>query len=161
MPLGFLPLGFGPLGAPLLDEDAAPRARATYPRALWFDGATRDYALDADGRYRDLHPVDQKVALALLVELGRVTSAPAIGSTIKSVAPNAPTTPAAVEAAVRRALAPMLRAQEIRLRAVPGTTVGIQVESGEHGRLEVAVYYVNLARAATDPARLQSARAAL
>ncbi len=153
MPLGFYPLGFGPLGAVPPSTPAVP-VRATYPRSLWFDGATRDYTIGADGRYLDLHPVDQRVALALLVALGSITLAPALGSTITSVAPGAPTTLAAATAAVRRALRDLLAEPAIVLRSVV-------VETSAHGRLEAAVTYVNLARAATDPARLQTARAAL
>ena len=64
---------------------APPPRRVTLPRALLFDGATRTYPIDGDGRLIDAHPVDHEVALAVLVELGAITSAPSTGSTLRRV----------------------------------------------------------------------------
>lgn len=55
------------------------------PAALVFDGATRTFLSDDDGRLKSVHPVDQKVALAVLIQQKKLSSAPDTGSTLKEI----------------------------------------------------------------------------
>ena len=66
---GSSPAGAEPCGEYVLPAPVAARD-VTAPASLYFDGATKTFPLDANGRYRSLHPVDQAVALALLEQLG-------------------------------------------------------------------------------------------
>lgn len=59
--------------------------RVTKPVAARFDGATRTFPFDDDGRVLAVHPVDQGVALALLTEFGRMTAAPGSGVRLKTL----------------------------------------------------------------------------
>lgn len=146
-PAGEGPAGFDPPAEP------APLRRAEPPRALLFDGATRDFPRDADGRYRDIHPVDQEVALALLVELGAVGPAPATGSTLRAI-PHAggPTLKADVRNRIHLALARPLAAKDIE-------EIAITVTTPRPGAIRVIYDYLNLrapgvpARGAPDPRR--------
>ena len=55
------------------------------PMALVFDGATRTFLSDENGRLKSVHPVDQKGALALLIQQKKLSSAPDTGSTLKEI----------------------------------------------------------------------------
>ena len=55
------------------------------PAALVFDGATRTFLSDDDGRLKSVHPVDQKVALAVLIQQKKLSSTPDTGSTLKEI----------------------------------------------------------------------------
>lgn len=76
---GVHPAGYDPaVGAPA-------GAVRTIPAALLYDGASRDFPLDASQggppyQYAAVHPVDQQVALRLQLQYGSVRSAPAVGA---------------------------------------------------------------------------------
>ncbi len=55
------------------------------PLALVFDGATRTFLRDENGLLLSVHPVDQKVALALLMQQGKFASANTTGSTLREI----------------------------------------------------------------------------
>lgn len=152
MPLGYYPLGSTPLGGGAPVDSAAPR-RASYPAATQFDGATRDFLTDANGRYLPTTPTAQKVALALMVELGSLAHAPDVGHTLRSIRnPKAPDTQTRVEDAVRRALAQPLADGEIKI-----DTITYEAPTGSALLVEVA--YFDLTVPTTDPRRRQTARA--
>jgi len=70
-----------------LDETMSPSdpRRVTKPVAAYYDGASRRFSFDDDGRIVGIHPVDQGVALALLVAYGRMTSAPTAGNKVRRI----------------------------------------------------------------------------
>ena len=136
MGFGSSPLGLALFGADLVPSaGGAPRQR-TAPRALRLDGATRDYALDVStGLYVDGDPIDQRVALALLVAKGAIASSTGVGSTLRSIRNlGVPETQILVEDAVRRALADLLVAGDVAVEK-------IEQESSSNGQLRVAVTY--------------------
>ena len=55
------------------------------PLALAFDGETRTFLRDENGLLLSVHPIDQKVALALFIEQKKITSAPNTGSTLREI----------------------------------------------------------------------------
>ena len=64
---------------------ASDARRVTKPVAARYDGATKAFPLDDDGRVYAEHPVDQGVALALLTLFGKMTAAPGSGTRIKTI----------------------------------------------------------------------------
>lgn len=85
MGFGTFPAGYGPAG---IDPNvpADPRVPAIPAAARLIDGITKDYVLDADGRYLPAHPVDAAVFDALRVALGSISSAPAVGDSTFALA---------------------------------------------------------------------------
>jgi len=141
MGAGEYPCGFGPCGLDPLPTGSTPRSLSP-PVALLFDGATRDFPLNPDtGRYYGVTPVAQKVELALLIALKALRAAPAVGISFEDVVPvEGDKFQADVEAAVRTALAPMLKADEIEL-------ISIVAASPVRGGIRAAVTFKDL----TDP----------
>jgi len=84
MALGDYGCGVGPCGFDPVVETVA-RAFARAPTAQEFDGATRDFPLEADGNFRALHPVDQGVALSMCIRKRSIPSAPDVGNTIHEI----------------------------------------------------------------------------
>jgi phage gp46-like protein len=134
---GWYGAGIGPAGYdPVIPPDAARSVRP--PNALQFDGASRDYVLDANGFYAESHPVDQRVALALCISRGAIAAVPGLGNrlrTIQRVTQRVAETLA--RQYVNEALADLLAAKSIVIRA-------IDVQASSPGRLLVAVTYTNL-----------------
>ena len=129
--------GLGPAGFDVVTEPTAPR-NVTRPRAILFQLNGCDFPLDDDGRYEDVHPVDQWVALQLGIALGTVGSSPLVGSPLRRIThAGAPRTRAQVEDAVRVALKPKLDTREIRIDR-------IDYEPTPYGGFKVAVAYQNL-----------------
>jgi hypothetical protein len=77
-------LGADPGEEDLVDPLSAPRNVAP-PIALVFDGKTRTFLRDDDGFLLSIHPVDQKVALALFVEKGKLAPTPSTGNTLREI----------------------------------------------------------------------------
>lgn len=73
------------LGGLDASASASDPRRVTKPVAARFDGATRTFVFDDDGRMLAEHPVDQGVALALLTAFGKMTAAPGSGTRIKTI----------------------------------------------------------------------------
>jgi hypothetical protein len=67
-----------------VEELSDPRNVAP-PIALVFDGETRTFLRDDDGFLKSIHPVDQKVALALLMQQKKIAPAPKTGSTLREI----------------------------------------------------------------------------
>lgn len=128
--------GLGPAGFDVAAEPTAAR-RVTRPRAILFQLNGFDFPLDDDGRYQDVHPVDQWVALQLGILAEGIGSSPTAGSRLRRITHvGAPDTRTKVEDAVRLALKPKIDGREIRV-------VRIDYEALPAGFL-VAVAYVNL-----------------
>lgn len=137
MPLGDLPAGDGPLGFDPV-QPASPPRRTRPPVSLMFDGATRDFPLGEDGFYREIHPVDQRVALALLVSEGVIASAPEIGSRLRTIdRVSREVARSTATSYARLALSALVAERSIRIEK-------IEVETPAGGTLLVAVTYVNL-----------------
>ena len=85
MPAGDYPAGAGPAG---FDPVSDPLARRVFrgPAAMAYDGASRDWPLTPQNNYRSVHPVDQMMALSVLVRKGSIASAPIVGSTLHEIA---------------------------------------------------------------------------
>lgn len=129
--------GFGPSGVDPLPPPVPPR-NVTPPAALWFDGATQDFLLDpVTGLYVPLNPVDQKVALALLVNLGSISSAPAVGASFRQIRRITYSTKTEATRAANDALVSLVTAGQIQI-------VGIVVDLYTFGGFAVAVTYTNL-----------------
>ena len=124
-------------GAGIELEVSRPR-NVSPPAAALYDGATRDFTLDADGLYVEEHPTDQKVGLALIVLAGTLSGSPNIGSKLRAKRYLNPLTiRTEVLYAVKVALADLLKAKEI-------TLVRVDVELVGSTRLLVRVVYQNL-----------------
>lgn len=124
-------------GAGIELEVSRPR-NVSPPAAALYDGATRDFTLDADGLYVEEHPTDQKVGLALIVLAGTLSGSPNIGSKLREKRYlNTLTIRTEVLYAVKVALADLLKAKEI-------TLVRVDVELVGSTRLLVRVVYQNL-----------------
>ena len=130
---GATPAGIDPVAAPPPARDVKP------PTALYYDGATRSFPLDADGHYQGIHPVDQAVALALILSLGTITSAPGAGAGFRQVKRITSATKKQVEDMARAALRPRVVAQDIKVLSILVETKGRPT-----GGFAVAVNYVNL-----------------
>jgi hypothetical protein len=112
--------------------------RVTHPVAARFDGATRTFPLDDDGRVLASHPVDQAVALALLVEYGKMTAAPNSGTRIKKIKyAGGSRLEEEVRTYCREAVKRFTDAGDIR-------EVSIKVDVPAAGRLNVEYNYVRL-----------------
>lgn len=107
---------------------------------------TRDVPLDAQGLYTGVDPVDHRIALALFTTLGRIPSAPEIGTTLAQarIADPAPLQQD-VEARVRQALQDEITGGNIDLLEVTATVT-------VRWRLSVLIVYRNL-RAPGTPLR--------
>lgn len=142
MPLGDVPVGADPLGvepAPYEPED-----KPTMPRMVFFDGTTRDFPLDDDGRYVDIHPVDHAVQFAMFLEFGRVASALEAGNTLRSVgSPIGAGVALEIDSRVRTALRSLVQRRLISVSR-------IEHQAPNRHTLFVALTYVNLQTARED-----------
>jgi hypothetical protein len=83
MPTGVFPAGLGPAGAdPVQTGVTLPRK---LPKAIRYEGATRDFPLDAMGHYQAVTPVEQGFALGLCVKQGDIKSSPTTGNTLHEI----------------------------------------------------------------------------
>ena len=134
--------GSGVAGAGLAGKSApaslAPRD-VRPPRALYFDGASRDMLLvTATGLYRSLHPVDQKMAMALVLRRGSIPVAPDLGSTFHEIGigeEEAMTADAIQRASQAAAL--LIQVGDVRITSV-------RCFSSRVSRVRVEVDYLNL-----------------
>lgn len=63
-----------------------PSGRTPYlPAAPYYDGATRDWKLDASGQYRGVHPNDQAMAMSLCMRKGDCSASPDVGNTLHTM----------------------------------------------------------------------------
>lgn len=104
----------GEPGVPVLPS--VPRAR---PAAIHFDGTSRDFTRDSDGRYTAIHPVDSRVEMALMVEFGRFGSSASTGHSLRDIRYLDPTRLGAeVRDRVRRALKRLTDAGDITIENI-------------------------------------------
>lgn len=129
------PCGEGPCGLDVLNLSVIDRPNA--PAALAFDGMTKDYILDDDGRYVGAHPVDAKVFLLCRTALRSIKSAPELGQTASLIQYIRPQTIVAeVTDAFRVVLQPVVDAGEIEFR-------GVEVDTSVRGRIFARPEYFN------------------
>jgi hypothetical protein len=135
---GFYPAAYFDLAGE--DDSASPSdpRRVTKPIAAKFDGLTRTFPFDDDGRVEAVHPVDQGVALALLTEWRKLTAAPGSGSKIKSIQyAGGPRLIEEVKAFCREAVKRWTDAGDIR-------ELAIDVTVPAYGRISVVYSYARL-----------------
>lgn len=119
-------------------EQSAPRPRLKPPAALVFDGETKDFLRDDEGRLKSVHPVDAAAFALLRIRKGAVTSAPDVGETVSSIKYiDEDRLQSIVEDRVRLAWAPLLTAKKIAF-------LSVQVNDSEHGRIFYTATYENL-----------------
>lgn len=125
-------------------EDVVPSlspARAvTPPAAMWLDGATFTFLFDSAGLLVPLDPTDHRVAMSLLVPLGAIAGVPDLGSTLRRIRKIDGRTQRAVEDAVARALATLLKAPA----AIRIERVEVQTRRAPTSGYAAAVSYTNL-----------------
>lgn len=127
---GVGPAGFSPVAAPSATSVSTP------PRATRFDPSTRDWSTTA-GYYDAVHPYDQQVVLALVIQQGTVGSNPELGAAWHEIKrAGGADLESRVDDIVRRALARLTDAKKITISA-------IQVDASIRGQVRVAVSYVN------------------
>jgi hypothetical protein len=117
---GFAGLGEAGDGEAGVDDTATITARdVSPPHALFLDPAVMDFTADEEGHYQSVHPVDQKVELALAVAFGSVASASTVGGKLRElkIGSRAQMTTDATEIA-REALAALIAAGDIILASV-------------------------------------------
>lgn len=130
--------GAGVAGSAAASASTSPRA-VRPPRALYFDGASRDMLLiTATGAYRSLHPVDQKMAMAMVLRRGAIPVAPDLGSTFHEIGfgDEEVMTADAIQRA-NQAASLLLQASEVRI-------TNVRCFSTETSRVRVEVQYENL-----------------
>lgn len=138
MGAGDFPAGMGPAGLDPFNEPSVTR-NVRPPAALRFDLRTRDFITDANGLYVSIHPVDQKVGLALGLIAGTIASDPTLGNKVRTMKyAGGPSVVSTVRDFVQQALSNLLAAKEIEL-------VAVKVDPPLNGSIVYAVEYVNLA----------------
>jgi len=120
-------------------DDLVPPVEVALRRAagIFFDGSTRDFPLDDDGRHVAIHPVDSAMQIALMVGLGTVGSAPDVGNDLVGNEYLEPQRLGArVSDSVRRATASLVARGDVTIEAIDhDTSLG--------GGLFVSVSYFN------------------
>lgn len=136
MGFGTDPLGAGPAG---MDLPASTEQRAAArPTALAFDGLTRNFILDENGRYKAAHPIDAKYFQRLRTAAGSIRSAPNTGQGVGSLQYIDPRTiDSFVRDQVNLVSEDMIAAREI-------TVHNIEVDRSVPGRVQFLVDYTNL-----------------
>ena len=136
MPLGEFAPGEGRFGSDPVAPTGPPRSLEP-PEALLFDGRTRTFPYDDDGKLKTIHPVDQAVALSVLVEMKKINSNQGLGSTLrKAPAVGGPRLQADVERRVRAAVKARIDAEDIEILEILGVSV-------VRGRTSVRLRYIN------------------
>lgn len=137
MGAGDLPAGDDLAGDGFELEVSRPR-NVSPPAAILYDGASRDFPIDATGLPVEEHPTDQKVSLALIVVQGTVAGSSTLGSKLRNKRLiNSETIRTEVAYIVNTALASLVAAKEIVI-------VRIDVDLGAPDRVLVRVVYENL-----------------
>ena len=151
--MGLFPLGG--IGLPPFPPSSAPSVPQT-PLALQFDPTVPGFVMNADGTMASIHPVDQKVALTLFIELGSISSAPNVGNKLRTVLNRVqPEQVNAIAGAeLNRCLGPFISAGEI-------TLTGFSVTQTGSGRTSLIVAYINLKDPRYTPASAQVAARSL
>lgn len=135
MGIGASPAGAGPAGADL--AASTDQRFAATPAALAFDGQTKDFSLDTNGRYVAAHPIDTKVFHRLRILAGSMRSAPATGNGIGGKWIDAKTIEATIRDQIRVTLEDMITAREIEDR-------GLVIDLSVRGRVALEYSYFNV-----------------
>lgn len=120
-----------------------PPPPAQQPAALLFDGL--DFPLDEGGQYKSAHPVDQEVALALMVGLQKLAAVPTVGSTLRDIQyAGGRTLVSDVTNRVRIALRRLYDRGDIE-------DISLDVQTPVPGRIAIKYVYRNLRAPASKP----------
>lgn len=140
--------GAGGVGAGLSSSSAAPAPRAVRPPwALKLDPITRDFVLDADGRYVEAHPVDHEAMMRLLPQQGGMPVAPGQGIPWQSLRIEEPAQMARrIREYVEAAWRPLLARGDVRILSISLRP------TNSHGRARFYLEWMNL-RDPSDPTR--------
>lgn len=145
MGFGLDPAGLAPAGLDL--PVTTERRDAKTPQALVLDGATRNFVVNADGRFAATHWVDAKLFNRLRIRKGSVRSAPELGNDIANLDYIDPVTiEAYVRDKVRLATEDMIAAGEIAERS-------LELDLSVRGRVAYAYNYTNLLNGRKDTFR--------
>lgn len=141
--------GIAPAGFDGVIDSGIPR-RYRGPAAMRYEGKTRDWAQNAKGEFRSVHPNDQAMALSVLVRQGSIKSSIATGNTLFEITHlGDPDLKSDVENRIRisNPAKRLLAEGRVQIKRIDIDTSG--------NRLAVAVYYLNLEVSAKD---LQTAK---
>jgi hypothetical protein len=119
------------------DPDAEDGTGRPRPTAILFDGVTRDFPKDENGRHVAIHPVDAEMQMACMVGLQGLGSSPTTGNELRRIEY---LDPERLGAEVRDA---MTRATKALRERGDVTIVDIRHETFGIGGLFVEVDYVN------------------
>ena len=137
MGAGSFPAGLGLLGMDPTPAPPAPR-NAVIPVALWWDAGTRDYLRDDNGFFKSLHPVDQKMGLALTLQEGTIASDPTLGAKFRQIRfASGPSLGNQVNDFVKQATAAIVDAGEAKI-------LSVKFASPAAGAIAIEVDYQNL-----------------
>jgi hypothetical protein len=135
---GTYPFGSTPFGR---DPSVPSGPRGAYlPAALEYDGQRLDWAVDADGRHKSLHPIDSGVQLAMFVQRGELKSSPSTGNTLLS------STELGTSRQQQEAESIVRTAQPLKRYLEDGSVTILRIETEVRtstGALLVALYYRN------------------
>jgi hypothetical protein len=132
------PSGIGPAGFDPIRNGSSVSVNA--PNAIRYEGATRDWPLDANGQYQRIHWVEQAFALGCCTRKGKIKSAPNVGHTLFELKVlGGLNLSAEIEDRLRNAIpiASLLKNREAEITR-------IEHSSNPQGQLRVAVYFKNL-----------------
>lgn len=157
MPIGDFPAGEGPLGVDPVAAPSAPVAIRKPPAAIEFNPLTGRFTMLDDGRFVEVHPVDQMVSIALGKTSGAWKSAPGAGHTLDKLPSMAdPSFEASARDRLRLALRVPLARGDIRIDSI---TINPITDGPMRGRTEFVIAYFNLRSA--QPGRLRSSSGVL
>jgi hypothetical protein len=140
--------GQGPAGAQSVADYSAP-GKTTKTNAVYWDLQTKAVLRDSEGKVREMHWVDQAVALALGVTQGNHASDPTLGNRLRFIPRNSPDKlQNAAEDEVRRVLKDLTDRADIVL-------LSIETNAQVRGRLIVIVKYINRHLTPDDPSTFQ------
>lgn len=143
MALGSAPLGAVPLGVDAVRARSAAARRAKTPASIEFNPSTGHYVMGSNGGLAEVHPVDQRVALALGVIAQSYKSAPTTGhDLLNEPNPGDPSFKTRAANRIRYALRIPLARGDIQIHAI--TTNVVDGPQEPRGRTEHIVDYTNL-----------------
>jgi hypothetical protein len=108
--------------------------------ALRYEGASRDWPVDANGQYQRVHWVDQAFALGCLIRKGAIKSDPSIGNTLFEIKYLGGDNLAAEIEDRMRTATPV----QSLLRDGSASIYKIDHSWNRQGQLRVGIYYRNL-----------------
>jgi hypothetical protein len=122
------------MSAPILPSGRRP----SKPAGLHYDGKTRDFTVNSSGQLNGVHPVDEGMAMSIMVPRGSIKAAPNTGNDLHKIEYlGTPNLDEQVRACVYNAqpLKRFLEEDKIEIRTIVSTV--------KDSRLSVSISYVN------------------